>query len=116
MALTQDQAVVHKIKNPASGTRKVRGRHRGFMKAGCAVVTPCPSWSHAASGDYGQYEESTADSLLFGGAETGRGYDGDFEDDFIPLPPAKQFEAHSWERLCRYWHFFQERERSVFEN
>ncbi|XP_011379939.1 histone-lysine N-methyltransferase KMT5B isoform X1 [Pteropus medius] len=41
--------------------------------------------------DYSQYEEeSTGDSSSSGGEGEGEDYDDDFEDDFIPLPPAKR--------------------------
>ncbi|XP_058161054.1 histone-lysine N-methyltransferase KMT5B isoform X2 [Dasypus novemcinctus] len=41
--------------------------------------------------DYGQYEEeSTDDSSSSEGEEEEDDYDDDFEDDFIPLPPAKR--------------------------
>uniref|UniRef100_A0A8C6RFJ9 [histone H4]-N-methyl-L-lysine20 N-methyltransferase KMT5B n=1 Tax=Nannospalax galili TaxID=1026970 RepID=A0A8C6RFJ9_NANGA len=41
--------------------------------------------------DYSQYEdESTDDSSSSGGGEEEDDYDDDFEDDFIPLPPAKR--------------------------
>ncbi|XP_062950060.1 histone-lysine N-methyltransferase KMT5B isoform X1 [Cynocephalus volans] len=42
-------------------------------------------------GDYSQYEEeSTGDSSSSEGDEEEEDYDDDFEDDFIPLPPAKR--------------------------